>query len=251
MTHSQKIVNADYDRFVFSNAAVASLSDCGVPSDYLASLREQIARSRGYLFRHAYLMEHLAVKRSHSLRARWSLYLPGLWQRVSDVRNPIIDISPTMVSLIRSRAPMWLAVDRGDGFAVASMHASLDREADARQWLATEFCAKAFQAKLKKHASSAHKPGMPPSKGQRGQRKTYLVRLLRTTLRVNWQDLSHLDDSLYRRAAALALDIREALLRAQSTATTGREVMADAVEDELNLITATREALAAPCRSDQ
>lgn len=83
------------------------------------------------------------------------------------------------------------------------------------------------------------------------RRNTYRPRLLRATFRVNWQDLAHLDEQLYRRAAALALDIHEVLLRAQPTAATGREGMADAVEDELNLITATREALAAPCRSDQ
>jgi hypothetical protein len=112
--------------------------------------------------------------------------------------------------------------------------------------------AKAFQAKLKKFASSAHQPGMAAAPvGHWKPCNTYLPRLLRATFRVNWQDLAHLDEPLYRRAAALALDIHEVLLRAQPTAATGREGMADAVEDELNLITATREALAAPCRSDQ
>lgn len=249
MTQSRKVVNAECDRFVLSYAAVASLSAAGVPADYLASLREQVARSRGYMFEHAYLMEHLAVKRPRPLRARWSLYLPALWERVSDVRNPNMDVSPTIVSLIRSRAPMWLAVDPGDGFSVASIHASLDREDDARQWLAAVFCAKAFQARLKKFASSAHQPGMVVAPvGQWIRRNTYLPRLLRATFRVNCQDLAHLDEPLYRRAAALALDIHEVLLRAQPTAATGRDGMMDAVEDELDVIAAAREALAAPVR---
>lgn len=247
MTQSRKVVNADCDRFVFSYAAFTSLSAAGVPAEYLASLRGQVARSRGYMFRDAYLMEHLAVKRHLALRARWSLYLPALWQRVSVVSNPNMDISPMIVSLIQSRAPMWLVVDPGDGFAVASIHTSLDREHDARQWLAAEFCAKAFQGKLKKFAASAHQPGMVAAPvGQWQRRNAYLPRLLRTTFRVNWQDMAHLDEPLYRRAAAVALDIHEVLLRAQLTVAAGRKGMGDVVEDELDVIAAAREALAAP-----